>query len=288
MSLQVITDVWRVKAPPHVAFVLVALADFADDDGGSIFPSVATIAWKTNYSPRQVQRTLSELRDKGVLIGERPAYGVQPPLYRLDLSKLPQKPARPGRRSMGGDNMTPLTPVTPGGDAGDTPGVTPATGRGDAGVRGGVTPVSPKPLVNRQEPSREPSLDPSMSRPRQRPTTRAHAREGAPSALDGDTPRGEGVRISPDVDAAIGARASWFRDADDPAQTRARLQHAQLNAGFEATRFWGLVDDAVARTQRAVSAGLVQNGAAGQRRTWPYFFAILDDLIRAEKTGGQP
>lgn len=47
--------------------VLLALADWGGDDGDRIWPSVATVAKKTNMSERQVQRILSRFCDEGIL-----------------------------------------------------------------------------------------------------------------------------------------------------------------------------------------------------------------------------
>ncbi|CAO3446684.1 hypothetical protein [Azospirillum argentinense] len=48
--------------------VLLRLSDFADDDGGSIFPAVATVAADCGVSPRTVQYTMRKMEDKGWLL----------------------------------------------------------------------------------------------------------------------------------------------------------------------------------------------------------------------------
>ncbi len=48
--------------------ILGAMADHAKDDGSRCFPSVGLIAWKTNYSVRQVQRVMGRLETTGVIL----------------------------------------------------------------------------------------------------------------------------------------------------------------------------------------------------------------------------
>lgn len=63
----------------------LSLADFANDDGGSIFPSVATLARKTRQSPRSVQYQLRRMERGGFLIrlGKKPNTGTTQ--YRINL-----------------------------------------------------------------------------------------------------------------------------------------------------------------------------------------------------------
>lgn len=68
MSIQVITLVWR-KFPHGGAKLLtmLALADWASDDGGRIYPSIATLADKIRMSHRQTHRIINELVGDGWL-----------------------------------------------------------------------------------------------------------------------------------------------------------------------------------------------------------------------------
>ena len=50
--------------------VLLALADYAHDDGTMAFPSVQTLAAHTRMSERQVQRTLKRLAEEGHITAE--------------------------------------------------------------------------------------------------------------------------------------------------------------------------------------------------------------------------
>lgn len=65
--------VWeRLDCGGQDLLLALALADFADDDGGNVFPSVETLAAKTRQSARTVQRQLSEFRRVTWLLVEVP------------------------------------------------------------------------------------------------------------------------------------------------------------------------------------------------------------------------
>jgi hypothetical protein len=55
-----------VTTPTEIA-VLVALIEFADNNGRGAFPSAARIAFRARCSPRTVRRILKSLVDRGVL-----------------------------------------------------------------------------------------------------------------------------------------------------------------------------------------------------------------------------
>ena len=74
MSIRVMNEVWESrKFEGNQLLLLLALADFASDDGGNVFPSVEKMAEKTRASRRTVQRNLRKLEDEGVLIEVRHA-----------------------------------------------------------------------------------------------------------------------------------------------------------------------------------------------------------------------
>jgi hypothetical protein len=69
--------------------VALALAAFADNTGGSIYPSVATLMRRTKASRRGVQKSIAELCRIGVLIAETPRTGgARTTAYRYDLDAL--------------------------------------------------------------------------------------------------------------------------------------------------------------------------------------------------------
>lgn len=118
MSIKMMTMVWGCGSYEggHM-MVLLAMADHADDKGGSIFPTVRNLARKARISPRQVHRCIKDLKEDGI-IGRDPDFGQTPNgaiAYRLDVKKLrrlnEQEDARleaeegSARRSGGGSNL---------------------------------------------------------------------------------------------------------------------------------------------------------------------------------------
>ena len=135
MSVKLMTVVWdSFTRGGAEKLVLLALADWAGDDGGRIYPSIAAIARKTNISERQAQRIMHRLVDDGILTpcgfekGGR-GHAVN---YRMNIDALK------------GDNATPLKDER----------VTPETPKGDIFDVKGDTAMSPEPL----EPPRNPLL----------------------------------------------------------------------------------------------------------------------------------
>lgn len=140
MSVKASSRVWESDLETRRMIVLLAMADHADDEGRSIFPSVKRIAWKCKMSERQVQRHLAALRADGILKVISPATRYKPNEYAIVYAALPKKePFESG-----------VTDTTPLGSS----GVTSTTVRGDTGDVSGVTPTSPEssiePSANRQ------------------------------------------------------------------------------------------------------------------------------------------
>jgi hypothetical protein len=67
MSVRMMSKVFQSNLPPRERFVLLCYADFGNDDGVSIYPSVATIARKTGFDRRTVQRATANLYDWGII-----------------------------------------------------------------------------------------------------------------------------------------------------------------------------------------------------------------------------
>jgi DnaD/phage-associated family protein len=139
MSVKVMGLVWDLKISREEKFILLAYADHADHDGGSIFPRVSTIAEKTGYSERSTQRITRLLEDSGYLVGaggQKGGAGITAHWY------IPMK----------GDKIAPI----PKGDISDSKRVTNETEKGDIAV-------SPDPSVNHQlEPSEEEEGKPNI------------------------------------------------------------------------------------------------------------------------------
>lgn len=68
MSIKILSHVWQTATVGgSKLLVLLALADFADDKGGNIYPSMATLAVKARLSVDQTRRVVHELIEDGVI-----------------------------------------------------------------------------------------------------------------------------------------------------------------------------------------------------------------------------
>jgi hypothetical protein len=93
VSIKLMSDVWASDLPFEEKTLAVALADFADDEGEHIFPSVARLSWKVGRSERSTQRTLAKLRARGVLVAKNGLAGGWNVTvhYRLRADQLPPR-----------------------------------------------------------------------------------------------------------------------------------------------------------------------------------------------------
>jgi hypothetical protein len=102
MSFALIPEVWASRFAGNDKLVLLRLADYADDSGRSIFPSVPTVARTCGLSVRTVQRAIMNLKAAGVLLEVEPAKVERsmPANYRIDRAALRENAiiARPGVR----------------------------------------------------------------------------------------------------------------------------------------------------------------------------------------------
>jgi hypothetical protein len=87
MSYRLITQVWQLKLKPVDQQVLMALADYADDDGCRCFPSQPRLAWKTGLSESTIIRTLDKLIAIGIIKVVRPATNKTPAHYQIEIDK---------------------------------------------------------------------------------------------------------------------------------------------------------------------------------------------------------
>lgn len=124
MSVKVMGWIWDTDLPQDEKLVALAYADHASHDGTNIFPAISSIAQKTGYSERSIQRITRKLAGRRLLLpdGEGPKgtrkWRMAIPLY------------------VAGDNMTPPRFSEQRGDKLSPPHA--------ADVTGGVTPVSPR------------------------------------------------------------------------------------------------------------------------------------------------
>jgi hypothetical protein len=157
MSVRVMSRVWDY-APEDIGgselLVLLALADFAGDDG-ICWPSVKTIARKSRISERQVKRILHRLADLHLIEvvlsgGGRKGEKRLSNRYRVTLA---------GILDSNSDNLRPVTPTTPVIVSPVSPVI--------------VSPVSPKPSVNHH-------IQPSLQEPENLDSPKNSGKKPAP------------------------------------------------------------------------------------------------------------
>ena len=90
VSVKVSQMVWHSRLPPHEKLTALAMADHADADGRNIRPGIARLAAMTGKDPRTVQRDVSALIKKNLLVPLTPrrGHGGRPTHYELNLDVL--------------------------------------------------------------------------------------------------------------------------------------------------------------------------------------------------------
>jgi hypothetical protein len=130
MSFEQMVKVWEHDFDHPQQAVMLVLANDADEFGKCIRIALARVAWKTGYTPRQIERIILTLKGTshvpGILRQVAPANMARrlPPEYELDWSKAKQKeparavvaeklatspPERQGEEASGNDAPTPDT-----------------------------------------------------------------------------------------------------------------------------------------------------------------------------------
>lgn len=143
MSIRAIQAVWdRTETGGSVRLLLLALADFADEDGLA-WPSVATLARRVGRNERRIQQLIAAAVEAGELVADRGG-GRGTSRYWLAPGGNPVREPERG-----------VQPIAPLGRNGLHP-------RGAAGDTPGVQRAAPEPSV---EPSVEPSGDPARAQP---------------------------------------------------------------------------------------------------------------------------
>lgn len=88
MSIKIMSRVWEAdKLDITDKMILLAMADYADDSGGGIWPSIPTLAKKCSITERALQARLANMRNDGWLLidGTKPVRGGQVNVYRINL-----------------------------------------------------------------------------------------------------------------------------------------------------------------------------------------------------------
>lgn len=154
--------VWQSDLASHLKPLAAALADIGNDDGTSIFPSVAYVSWLLGKGRRSVQTGLSELREARIIepIGPDKGGRGQPTEYRLIEANLPKRVTWKELRK--GAEVAPFTETK--GAVFDTKGRSFEHERAHSTTQR-VQPTSPDPSVTVKEPLEEPANDLPFSSP---------------------------------------------------------------------------------------------------------------------------
>ena len=173
MSIRVMTMVWDVfPASGSELLAMLALADWCDDQGGSLNPSMRAVAQKIRVSEKQARRIVQGFVSSGYLAVVGNATGGvagTTKQFQLDVKKLAGLPL------VGAQKSAPTAPV-------DGRGTAPMDGRGTAPMDGRGT--APTHVLDGSHPCPytaptggsltviDPSIDPSVGRERaQAPAT---------------------------------------------------------------------------------------------------------------------
>ncbi len=126
------TAAWKIDLPASPKLVLLAMCDWANDEGASLFPSVGKVAVRASMSERNAKRVLHTLIEAGWLSVVGNSMGGKPGMtrqYQLNAAAILRGSVDPT------DDK--LSPVTNPSERGDTTGkgrVTNGTATGDTGV----------------------------------------------------------------------------------------------------------------------------------------------------------
>lgn len=122
MSIKVMTYVWDgFQASGSELLAMLALADWCDDNGGSLFPSIKGVAEKIRVSESQARRIIRKFEEDGFISVVGNVNGGAPGMtrqYRLNVPKLRQL-ASEKQNETGSTNATPSVDATPSMDARD-------------------------------------------------------------------------------------------------------------------------------------------------------------------------
>jgi hypothetical protein len=140
------TAVWdSQRYEAGTLLVLLAMADYANDEDHTCHPSIGRLAQKSRLSRRQVLRIMDRLKTDGVItpVGDHPVRNGSPiVIYRIETDALTMGDIGDSK----GDTMSPLRAES----------VADVTLKCDAHVTPGVTPMPHDPL---EEPLEEPSVE---------------------------------------------------------------------------------------------------------------------------------
>jgi len=88
MSVRLMSMVFDSDIDSTKKLIMLAVSDFANDEGRSIYPSVSTLCNKTSLSERTVRKQLKELRAKGLLAIEKKSTSKSPNTYYIGVQEM--------------------------------------------------------------------------------------------------------------------------------------------------------------------------------------------------------
>lgn len=184
MSVRVMSLVWdNFNRGGSEKLAMLALADWCNDEGGSLHPSISSVAKKINVSEKQARRIIHQFIEDGYLTVTGNLYGGNPGQsrqYRLNVAKLATPPM----------DVTPPASVTPPMDVRDPSHGCPFT-----------------PPMDGSQTTSEPSIEPSV-KSRTAPATRL-PEDWVPSADDLEFCKTERPDLNPKT-LADGFRDYWI------------------------------------------------------------------------------
>ena len=92
MSILLMSQVWKKDLDHVEQAILLAMADFADDDGYHCYPSQERIAWKSGYTERHVNTGIQRLVAKKYLRILAKSRQHAATHYQICLDAIPNKP----------------------------------------------------------------------------------------------------------------------------------------------------------------------------------------------------
>jgi hypothetical protein len=145
MSIKMLNHVWEHSTQKGSYLVtMLAIADYAHDDGTRAYPSIATLAKKTRMTERNVQLVLRKLEEDGELLIQLGAGPRGCNVYSIPLTPPAMKPAeQKGEKISGGEALSPP--------------------RGEKACVEGVKEVSPNPSLDPSERQKDPGISSSFS-----------------------------------------------------------------------------------------------------------------------------
>lgn len=182
MSISLMTLAWQTALPLNQKAALLAMADWANDDGSSLHPSIYAVAERLTCSERTAQRLLKDLVEDRWLAVVGNAFGGRPGAtrhYRINVRKVREQAAieetrraaeRAERAKSSPDEAIPdpfetgdkLTGV---GTGVNLTRVTSEVETGDTARSGGVTNRVEAGDTSVTQPTKEPSKEPSENLP---------------------------------------------------------------------------------------------------------------------------